>query len=471
MVINPQKNKIIKSLDDFYNQIDIHKYKNISFHHHLRNGDFVLNQVLHHYLEQNVTNINLFPSAIFPSYTTIVSLLENNQIQNITTNYCNGPVANYISKHGLPGKLVMQTHGGRARAILEGRNQIDIAYLAVPACDPNGNAVGYIGDNRCGALGYAVPDSQKATFTVLITDHLVDEIKNPEIKQEDVDFIILVDAIGDKNGIVSGTTKVTTNPIGVTIAKNTAKLLRELNMIKEGFSFQSGAGGVSLKVTQFVKETMKKQNIKASFFSGGITKYHVDMLEEGLVEKLYDVQCFDLDAVESISRNQNHIPISASKYANPNDENMVIKDLDIVILGATEIDYDFNVNVTTDSHGNIIGGSGGHSDTASEAKLTVIVSPLMKGRIPIIRDRVTTITTLGKHVDCIVTERGIAINPIRTDLLNQLQQSKLNIVTIKELAEIAFHYTNIPSYSQKRDKIIGEVEDRTFDIVDYLYQK
>ena len=46
------------------------------------------------------------------------------------------------------------------------------------------------------------------------------------------------------------------------------------------------------------------------------------MLEEGLVERLYDVQCFDLDAIHSLGKNLNHIPISASVYANPNDKNM-----------------------------------------------------------------------------------------------------------------------------------------------------
>ncbi len=464
-------NKIIKTFDDFYNIIDIHQYKNISFHHHLRNGDYVLNMVLNHYLEKKVNNINLYPSAIFPSYSSILHLLENNQIDNITTNYCNGPVAEFISNNGLSGKLTMQTHGGRARSIIEGRSKIDIAYIAVPTCDPSGNAVGYLGNNRCGALGYPIADSLHASKVVLITDNIVDYVDSPEIKSENVDYIITIDSIGDKQGIISGTTQVTKNPIGVKIAKNTAKLMDELELIKPGFSFQSGAGGISLKVTDYVKETMKRQNIKASFFSGGITKYHVDMLEEGLVEKLYDVQCFDLEAVDSISRNTNHIPISASQYANPNDPLMVIKDLDIVILGATEIDYDFNVNVTTDSHGTIIGGSGGHSDTASEAKVTIIVSPLIKGRIPTVKKRVTTITTLGKNIDCFVTERGIAINPNRKDLLKKLLNSKLKIVPIEELAHIAHKYTNIPKEAKKRDKIIGEVEDRTLEIIDYLYLK
>ncbi len=463
--------KVLHTISELYKEIDIHTFKNISFHHHLRNGDYVTNMVLDHYIENKVTDLNLFPSSIFPSYSSILHLLENNQINDITTNYINGPVGEYISSNGLPGYLKMQTHGGRARAILEGHSKIDIAYIACPAVDKLGNGVGYLGANTCGALGYAIPDSQKAKIVVLITDTIIDNIDYPDIKGSNVDYVILVDSIGDKKGIVSGTTKITTNPIGVKIAKQTAKLLDELNYIKEGFSFQSGAGGTSLRVTKHVKDIMLQKNIKASFFSGGITKYQVDMLEEGLVEKLYDVQCFDLDAVRSIKENNNHISISASKYANPNDVEMVIKDLDIVILGATEIDYNFNVNVTTDSHGTIIGGSGGHSDTASEAKITCIVTPLIKGRIPIINESVTTITTLGKNVDCIITERGIAINPLRKDLLEKLENSKLNIMPIKELAQIAYKYTNIPSTHKKRDKIIGEVEDRTLDSISYIYKK
>ena len=469
---NNQSKKVIKNFDEFFKIVNIHENKNISFHHHLRNGDFVINMVLNYYLEENVKKINLFPSSVFPKYTRILTLLKNNQINDITTNYCNGPVAEYISEYGLPGKLTMQTHGGRARAILEGKNKIDIAYVAVPYANLQGDAIGYKGKNKCGSLGYVIPDTLRAKIVVLITDTLVDEvIENPEINRENVDYIIKVDAIGSNLGIVSGTTSITTNPIGIKIARNTSSLLNELGLIKNGFSFQSGAGGISLRVTKDVKDIMIKDNIKASFFSGGITKYHVEMLEEGLVDKLYDVQCFDLEAVESLNRNRNHFPISASRYANPSNEHQVIKDLDVVILGATEIDYDFNVNVTTDSHQTIIGGSGGHSDTATESQVCIIVSPLIKGRIPIIKKRVTTITTLGKNIDCFVTERGIAINPRRSDLLEKLKNSKLSILKIEDLAKIAYRFTGIPKDIKNEEDIIGIVEDRTYQVIDKLYQK
>jgi len=467
-----QNKKIIKDLDGLFSLIDINQNKNISFHHHFRNGDLIINYVLEKYLSLNVKGINLFPSAIFPNYTGILDLIKAGLVNNITTNYINGPVADYITTNGLNGKLKMQTHGGRARSIIEGKSKIDIAFIAVPYANYNGDATGYLGDNACGSLGYIIPDSKYAKIKVLITDTLVNnEIINKEIDGNDIDFIIKVEKIGNKDGIISGTTEVTKNPVGVKIASNTSKLLKELGLIKQGFSFQSGAGGVSLRVTKDVRDIMLANNIKASFFSGGITKYHVDMLEEGLVEKLYDVQCFDLDAVKSLSKNKEHYAISASKYANPSDPSMVIKDLDVVILGATEIDKDFNVNVTTDSHGNLIGGSGGHSDTASEAKVTVIVSPLIKGRIPVVKDKVTTITTLGKNIDCFVCERGIAINPLRVDLIEKLKDSRLHILSIDELLEIAHNFTGIPKNTINHDRIIGEVEDRTFEIIDYIYQK
>jgi citrate lyase subunit alpha/citrate CoA-transferase len=103
----------------------------------------------------------------------------------------------------------------------------------------------------------------------------------------------------------------------------------------------------------------------------------VDMLEAGCFKTLLDVQCFDLDAVASICTNPNHMEVSATHYAGVSGKSAAVDSLDVVILGATEIDTDFNVNVHTDSNGYIMGGSGGHSDTAAGAKLSMIIAPMM----------------------------------------------------------------------------------------------
>jgi hypothetical protein len=117
--------------------------------------------------------------------------------------------------------------------------------------------------------------------------------------------------------------------------------------------------------------------------------YKVDMLEEGLFRNLFDVQCFDLKAVESYRNNPRHQGMSGSMYGNPHNKGAVVNNLDIMILGATEIDTDFNVNVTTGSSGVIMGGSGGHSDTAAGAKLAIVVMKFnilfttLIGRLPL----------------------------------------------------------------------------------------
>ena len=127
----------------------------------------------------------------------------------------------------------------------------------------------------------------------------------------------------------------------------------------EGFSFQTGAGGISLAVAAALGEVMHRKRVQGSFASGGITGYIVDMLDAGLFRALFDVQCFDLKAVDSYRRNEAHLAMTASMYANPHNRGAVVNQLDAMILGAAEIDLDFNVNVTTGADGVTMGGSGG----------------------------------------------------------------------------------------------------------------
>lgn len=463
-------NKVLKSIKEVFDKLNICDGMTLSFHHHLRNGDYVLNYVLDEIKRRNLKNITLAPSSIFPVHEALNKLIISGNITNIYTNYLNGSVANTINAGFLQGLLIMDTHGGRSVAIEAGLINIDVAFIACPTSDRLGNGHGRSGKSACGSLGYAIPDMLYAKHKVVVTDNLVDYVEEPEIKEKYIDYVVKLDSIGDKEKIVSGTTKITKDPIGLRIADEAAKLIEELGLIKDGFSMQTGAGGTSLAVSDFVKRIMIEKNIKAGFASGGITGYFVDMLEAGLVDKLYDVQCFDLAAVESIGKNKNHHAISAFEYANPYYDPIVNK-LDFVILGATEIDLNFNVNVTTGSNGIIMGGSGGHADTAHGAKVSIIVSPLVKSRIPIIKDRVTTITTPGEDINVLVTERGIAINPKRVDLINKLKDSKLNILSIDDLYNLAHKYTSTPKKLKRSSKVVGLVRYRDMSIIDCIYMR
>jgi citrate lyase subunit alpha/citrate CoA-transferase len=141
-----------------------------------------------------------------------------------------------------------------------------------------------------------------------------------------------------------------------------------------------------------------------------------------------------------------------------------------VILGATEIDTDFNVNAVTGSDGIIMGGSGGHSDTAAGAKLTIIVTSLVRGQWPIIRDRVLTVTTPGETIDVLVTDQGVAVNPRRKDLTHRLTEAGLPVRDIDELRSVAERIAGTPERASSGKNIVAVVEYRDGTVIDLVRQ-
>lgn len=463
------EDKVINSIEEALDKVNIKDGATISFHHHLRNGDYVLNSVIQVIANKGIKDLTIAASSIFPVHEPLVEYIKSGIVTGIIANYISGPVAEAISDGYLKKPAVMMTHGGRPRAIETGDLHIDIAFIAAPTADPYGNINGVHGKSACGPLGYAIADAEYADKVVAITDNLVPYPACPiEISQIYVDYVVKVDSIGDQARIVSGTTKITKDPVGLKIAKTAAKVIEASKLVKDGMSFQTGAGGTSLAVADYLKDIMKEKGVTGSFAAGGITGYIVDMLEEGLFKNLFDVQCFDLRAVESYRKNLTHQGMSGSMYANPFNKGSVVNNLDIMILGATEIDTDFNVNVTTDSNGLIMGGSGGHSDTAAGSKLSIVVTKLIKGRLPIIKDKVTTVTTMGESIDVVVTDRGIAVNPLRKDLIDKLGKSNLPTMTIKELKVLAEEMAGKPEPIEFEDKIVAVVEYRDGTVIDVV---
>ena len=192
------------------------------------------------------------------------------------------------------------------------------------------------------------------------------------------------------------------------------------------------------------------------------------MLNAGCFQSLMDVQCFDLKAVESIRTNPAHQEISSMQYASPAAASAVVDKLDVVILGATEIDTDFNVNVHTDSNGYIMGGSGGHSDTAAGAKLSMIIAPLFRARLPIVTDRVSCISTPGRDIDVLVTQRGVAVNPKNQELAQRLKDGGVPVVDIHELKEIAERITGTPRKQPRGGRTVANVIYRDGSLIDTI---
>ena len=218
---------------------------------------------------------------------------------------------------------------------------------------------------------------------------------------------------------------------------------------------------------------MIREKIRGSYALGGITGYMVDMLKAGCFEAIQDVQCFDLKAVESLRENPRHFEISSSQYSSPTAKSRASSSLDVVVLGATQIDTDFNVNVHTDSNGYIIGGSGGHTDVAEDAKLAIIAAPLSRARIPVVVDQVLSKSTPGSSVDLLVTQYGIAVNTAREEnreLFERLKKAKLPLRDIRDLRKKAEELNGIPApLVLNREKITGRILNRAEGELDLIY--
>jgi citrate lyase subunit alpha/citrate CoA-transferase len=347
----------------------------------------------------------------------------------------NGPLGRYTSEGKMKGMGVLRSHGGRYQAVQDGEVHIDIAVIAAPSADAFGNANGSHGPSACGSRGFALGDSIYADHVIVVTDNLVPFPCIPwQIQGNNVDYVVEVESIGDPSKIVSGTTQITKSPDRLLIAEYVARFVRDAGIMKDGFSFQAGAGGIALAFVQFLKEMMKERGVKARFVRGGSTQYLVDLLNEGLTDYILDGQTFDLAAVSSIASNTRHVATSPFTSYNYHGKGNFASLVDVVVLGATEVDVGFNANVNTHSDGILLHGIGGWQNCLFSG-CTILAIPAVRDRIPVLVDEVTTLTGPGELIDVVVTERGIAINPRRTDLLDAVKGSALPIRPIEAIKE------------------------------------
>jgi citrate lyase subunit alpha/citrate CoA-transferase len=404
----------------------------ISSHHHLRNGDKVALMALETAAELGAKDLMWFPSASFPCHEGVIDLMNRGAVHHIEGSM-NGPLGEYCSRGKMRGTGVLRSHGGRWQAIQDGEVKVDIAVIAAPSADRFGNADGSHGPSACGSLGFALADSIYADRVIVVTDNLVPFPCIPwQIQGNNVDFVVEVDSIGDPSKIVSGTTQITRSPDRLLIAEYVARFIRDAGIMRDGFSFQAGAGGIALAFVEYLKDMMKVAGVKAGFVRGGSTKFLVNLLREGFTEYILDGQTFDLAGVESIGYNPRHVATSPFTSYNYHGKGNFASMVDAVVLGATEVDVNFNANVVTHSDGLLLHGIGGWQNCLFSG-CTILAIPAFRDRIPVVLDQVTTVTGPGELIDVVITERGIAVNPKRKDLIERVRDSDLPIRTIEEI--------------------------------------
>ena len=450
-------NKTLPSLKEALIKSGLRDGMTISTHHHFRNGDLVAQQIFDIASEMGVKNLVWVPSASFECHSPMTKYLEDGTIHHIEGSM-NGSLGRFTSEGRMQGLGILRSHGGRYQAIQDGEVVIDIAVIAAPTADPFGNATGDRGPAACGLLGFALADSQYADKVIVVTDNLVPFPCIPwQIHGNYVDYVVQLERIGIPEKIVSGTTEVTKSPDRLLLAEMTAEFCDEAGIIRDGFSFQAGAGGTALSIGIYFADILRQRGMKARFARGGSNKYLVKMLEEGLTDYILDGQTFDLEGVRSMRENPGHVNTSPFTSYNYHGKGNFSTMVDVVILGATEVDVKFNANVVTHSDGVLLHGIGGWQNCLF-SKCTILPIPLFRDRIPVIIDDVTTLCGPGELIDVIVTERGIAINPLRTDLIEKMKYSRLPIRTIEELKAEAESICGVPSKAEFDDEIVAVIK-------------
>ena len=442
VVMNHDTSKMVSSIHEALVKCGAHDGMTLGFHHHFRNGDLIVNMVMHEVHKMGIKDVTICASSLGQAHDEIVPYIEDGTITNIQSSGVRGKIGEAISQGKLKGLATMRSHGGRVRAIQTGETTIDISFIGAPTCDDYGNCRGTGGKSDCGVLSYSFVDGNHANKVVAVTDCLVPFPNYPaDIAMTKVDYVCVVDAIGIPEKIATGAAKPTTDQRKLMMAEYCTQVVANTPYFKDGFAYQTGVGGASIASAISLGKIMKERGIKMGFAVGGMSKPMVDLLNEGLVGCLLDTQDFDMDAVKSVVH-PNHHKISAGAYANPFNKGAYVNKLDYVILAALEVDVNFNVNVVVGSDGMITGAQGGHPDAAMGAKCTIVIAPLLQGRIPAICTEVTTVTTPGESVDIVVTDYGVAVNPRRPDLLEALKGvDSIPLYTIEELRDMAYEVT------------------------------
>ena len=466
---DPGRSKMVENIHEALVKCGIRDGMTLSFHHHFREGDYVVNMVMEEIHKMGIKDLTICASSLGKANDPIVPYIEDGTITGIQSSGVRGKIGEAISTGRLRDLAIMRSHGGRVRAVESGEVHIDIAFIGAPTCDEYGNMRANGGKSDCGVLSYAMVDAQYADRVVAITDCLVPFPNIPaSISMTQVDFVCVVDEIGNPAKIATGAAKPTTDVRKIMMADYCTQFVINTPYFKDGFSYQTGVGGASIASTISLGKIMEERGIKMGFAVGGMSKGMVDMLDAGLVGKLLDTQDFDLFAVNSVKR-PNHHRISAGAYANPFNKGCFVNKLDYVVLAALEVDTHFNCNVVVGSDGMITGAQGGHPDAAQGAKCTIVICPLLQGRIPAICTDVTTVTTPGESIDVVVTDYGVAVNPARQDLLKCLKEADcVPLKTIEELRDIAYDIVGTPQPVKFGERVVGIIEGRDGTIMDVV---
>ena len=211
--VRPLENKTVPSLREAIEKCGLRDGMTVSFHHHFRDGDYVVNMVMSEIAAMGIRDVTIAASSMGSAHDPVARMMEDGVVAGLQTSGIRGKMGEAVSYGKLRTPAILRSHGGRVRAIEQGDVHIDAAFIGAPTCDEYGNARGKGGKSDCGVLSYAMADAKYADKVVVITDTLV-SFPNfpPSIEAVDVDCVVVADAIGDPKKIASQALRMTQDP-------------------------------------------------------------------------------------------------------------------------------------------------------------------------------------------------------------------------------------------------------------------
>ena len=113
--------KVVQNLAEVIKLTGLKSGMTISFHHHFRNGDYIMNMVLDAVSKAGLKNMKVSASAIFDIQSPIIDHIKNKVVTDISTNYMSKTVGEAISHGIMEHPVRFRSHGGRPAAIDSGR--------------------------------------------------------------------------------------------------------------------------------------------------------------------------------------------------------------------------------------------------------------------------------------------------------------------------------------------------------------
>ena len=89
--------KVVGSLREAISAAGLRDGMTVSFHHHLRSGDYVINMVMNEIAAMGIKNLTVNASSLFDVHAPLAEHIKSGVITKIITDYMSAGLGKYIS--------------------------------------------------------------------------------------------------------------------------------------------------------------------------------------------------------------------------------------------------------------------------------------------------------------------------------------------------------------------------------------